>query len=135
MQAVGDYVSNMAGDFFNSDYLRQKVVKVGMKVNTENEIIDEKEEYQKDEIQIPRFKLRQQNYVSQFEIDKNTRFYMTRLRVATGFGGNSVDAVQRFDEFNRHLADFPFAKGKYTQVLYLISEDKNNLKESPVVYI
>ena len=134
MQAVGDYVSNMAGDFFNSDYLRQKVVKVGMKVNTENEIIDEKEEYQKDEIQIPRFKLRQQNYVSQFEIDKNTRFYMTRLRVATGIGGNSVDAVQRFDEFNRHLADFPFAKGKYTQVLYLISEGKN-IKESPVVYI
>ena len=118
MQAVGDYVSNMAGDFFNSDYLRQKVVKVGMKVNTENEIIDEKVEYKKDEIQIPRFKLRQQNYVSQFEIDKNTRFYMTRLRVATGFGGNSVDAVQRFDEFNRHLADFPFAKGKYTQALY-----------------
>ena len=34
MHALGDYVSHMASDFFNSDYLRQKVVKAGMKVQT-----------------------------------------------------------------------------------------------------
>ena len=111
MQALGDYVSNMVGDFFNTEYLRQKIIKTGMKVQTGDVILDEKTESKKDEIQVPKFKLRQQNFVSQIEIDKNTRFYMTRLRISTGVGGNSAAAVQRFDEFNRHLTDFPFAKG------------------------
>ena len=109
MHALGDYVSNMASDFFNSEYLRTKVVKAGMKVQTGDEISKSEE----NEIKVPKFKLRQQNFVSQIEIDKNTRFYMTRLKLCTSHGSNSADAVQRFDEFNRHLADFPFAKGMF----------------------
>ena len=108
MHALGDYVSNMATDFFNSDYLRQKVVKAGMKVQTG----DEMSKSEDNEIKVPKFKLRQQNFVSQIEIDKNTRFYITRLKLCSGIGINVDDAVQRFDELNRHLADFPFAKGK-----------------------
>ena len=111
MHALGDYVSHMASDFFNSDYLRQKVVKAGMKVQTGDDVSNV--ETGENEIKVPKFKLRQQNFVSQIEIDKNTRFYITRLKLSTGVGGNAADAVQRFDELNRHLADFPFAKGRY----------------------
>ena len=111
MHALGDYVSNMASDFFNTDYLRQKVVKAGMKVQTGDDVSNVKTG--ENEIKVPKFKLRQQNFVSQIEIDKNTRFYITRLKLSTGISGNAADAVQRFDELNRHLADFPFAKGKF----------------------
>ena len=107
MHALGDYVSNMASDFFNTDYLRQKVVKAGMKVQTG----DEGAKSAENKIKVPKFKLRQQNFVSQIEIDKNTRFYITRLKLCTS-SNNVEDSVQRFDELNRHLADFPFAKGK-----------------------
>ena len=103
----------MVGDYFNTEYLRQKIVRPGMEVKTGDTMLDEAAENKKDEIKVPRFKLRQQNFVSQIEIDKNTRFYMTRLRISTGVGGNSAAALQRFDEFNRHLADFPFAKGRW----------------------
>ena len=50
MQALGDYVSNMVGDYFNTDYLRQKIVKAGMEVQTGDAILDEKIESKKDEI-------------------------------------------------------------------------------------
>ena len=113
MHALGDYVSNMAGDFFNTDYLRQKVVKAGMQVQTGNAaVLGEDAKIKEEEVKVPKFKVRQQNFVSQIEIDKNTSFYMTRLKLSTIGGGYSSDAVQRFDEFNRHLGDFPFAKGK-----------------------
>ena len=117
MQALGDYVSNMVSDYFNTEYLRQKVIKPGMQVQASwqdpwplglDAVSNEKTESRTDEIKVPRFKLRQQNFVSQIEIDKNTRFYMTRLRVSTA----GAETVHRFDEFNRHLADFPFAKGR-----------------------
>ena len=75
MHALGDYVSNMASDFFNTDYLRQKVVKAGMKVQTDD-VVSKSEE---NEIKVPKFKLRQQNFVSQIEIDKNTRFYIKKF--------------------------------------------------------
>ena len=114
MQALGDYVSNMVPDYFNTDYLRQKIVGNSMVVKTGDTIFDAKVETQKDEIKVPKFMLRQQNFVSQIEIDKNTRFYMTRLRIATGHGGNAASALHRFDEFNRHLAEFPFAKGVFS---------------------
>ena len=113
MHALGDYVSNMAGDFFNTDYLRQKVVKAGMKVQTGDAAeLGENAAIKEEEIKVPKFKVRQQNFVSQIEIDKNTSFYMTRLKLSAMDGGYSSDAVQRFDEFNRHLGDFPFAKGR-----------------------
>ena len=117
MHAVGDYVSNMAGDFFNTDYLRQKVVKAGMQVQTGDVAeLGGDTKIKEDEVKVPKFKSRQQNFVSQSEIDKNTSFYMTRLKLSTYDGGYSSDAVQRFDEFNRHLGDFPFAKGKQSGI-------------------
>ena len=111
MQALGGYVSNMAGNFFDTEYLRQKVVKAGMQVKKGGDsVLNENADAEASKI--PKFKIRQQNFVSQIEIDKNTSFYMTRLKLSAMDGGYSSDAVQRFDEFNRHLGDFPFAKGK-----------------------
>ena len=111
MQALGGYVSNMAGNFFDTEYLRQKVVKAGMQVKKGGDsVLNENADAEASKI--PKFKIRQQNFVSQIEIDKNTMFYMARLKEAIGVGGNNADAIQRFDEFNRHLSDFPFAKGE-----------------------
>ena len=111
MQALGGYVSDMAGNFFDTEYLRQKVVKAGMQVKKGGDsVLNENNDAEASKI--PKFKIRQQNFVSQIEIDKNTMFYMARLKEAIGVGGNNADAIQRFDEFNRHLSDFPFAKGK-----------------------
>ena len=111
MQALGGYVSNMAGNFFDTEYLRQKVVKAGMQVKKGGDsVLNENADAEASKI--PKFKIRQQNFVSQIEIDKNTMFYMARLKEAIDVGGNNADAIQRFDEFNRHLSDFPFAKGE-----------------------
>jgi len=115
MQALGGYVSNMAGNFFDTEYLRQKVVKAGMQVKKGGDsVLNENADAEASKI--PKFKIRQQNFVSQIEIDKNTMFYMARLKEAIGVGGNNADAIQRFDEFNRHLSDFPFAKGLATKL-------------------
>ena len=105
MQALGGYVSDMAGNFFDTEYLRQKVVKAGMQVKKGGDsVLNENNDAEASKI--PKFKIRQQNFVSQIEIDKNTMFYMARLKEAIGVGGNNADAIQRFDEFTN-----PFCSG------------------------
>ena len=79
MQSLGDYVSHMAGDYINTDYLR-KIFGTGLEGKSGGETPSTTETNSanagatKDEIKVPKFKLRQQNFVSQIEIDKNTRF-------------------------------------------------------------
>ena len=68
MQALGGYVSNMAGNFFDTEYLRQKVVKAGMQVKKGGDsVLNENADAEASKI--PKFKIRQQNFVSQIEID------------------------------------------------------------------